>query len=40
MEVMSESLRLKLASAESSLTQKRTWSPSIVNGVVALVICT
>ena len=40
MEVMSESMKLRLASAESSLTQKRMWSPSIVNGVVALVIWT
>ena len=38
MEVISDIFKLRLASAVSSFTQKRTWSPSIVRGVVALVI--
>ena len=40
MEVMSDSFKLRLASAVSSSTQNRMWSPSMVSGTVALVICT
>ena len=40
MDVMSDSMKLRLASAESSSTQNRMWSPSMVNGVVAFVIWT